>query len=206
MASIVFDFDGTIADTRDYFINFLAREAKQLPLSQELTQELHGLSLVQLASTLGFHWWNLPGLYFKGRRHMERAIKDLQPFTGMPMVIKKLHAEGHELFIVSSNSVRNIRVFLKHQNMREYFMEIYGGVEVFGKGSTLRRLIKDNNLVKEQMLCIGDEQRDIQAAKSLGLRTVAVTWGLAREADLSALQPSAIAHEPAELLRVLEDI
>lgn len=204
MSAIIFDFDGTIVDSRNYFIEFIAKQAHKFPLSKEQEELLHGLPLVAVARALGIVWWRLPNLYLKGRRQMDKTIRELKPFDDMPSVIKKLHAEGHELFIVSSNSVKNIRAFLKKHNLREYFIEIYGGVEMFGKASMLHQLLRENNLKINQAISVGDEVRDIEASKSVGVRTVAVTWGFARTANLELLKPTAVAHTPRELLNILE--
>jgi phosphoglycolate phosphatase len=206
MAAIIFDFDGTIADSRDYFINFIAKEADLYPLVKDQQDKLHGLPLIAIARALGFSWWQMPNLYFKGRREMDKAIRDLKPFKGIGDVIRKLHSEGHELFIVSSNSVRNIHIFLKHNHLQEYFVEIYGGVEMFGKAAMLHQLLRENNLKIEQAIAVGDETRDIEAAKAVGMRAVAVTWGFARESDLKAIRPNAMIDTPTELLAKLEMI
>jgi phosphoglycolate phosphatase len=206
MAAIIFDFDGTIVDSRDYFIEFIAKEANRFPLNKEEEMMLHGLPLMAVARILGFPWWRLPGLYLKGRNKMDRVIIKMKPFAGMSEVIKKLHAEGHELFIVSSNSVRNIRVFLKHHHLQEYFVEIYGGVEIFGKATMFHKLLRDNNLKIDQTISVGDETRDMEAAHSIGMRAVGVTWGFARETDLAGMKPIAIAQQPKQLLSFLEEI
>jgi HAD superfamily hydrolase (TIGR01549 family) len=206
VAAIIFDFDGTIADTIDYFIDFIAREAKIDHISEERRQSLHGLPLAAISRRLGHRWWRLPLLYYKGRRVMEPYLKDLKPFQGMPELIEKLHAEGHELFIISSNTVRNMRIFLRHHKLQESFLEIYGGIVVFGKAPALRKLLKEQNIEKGNAIYIGDELRDVQSAQSLKLRVVAVTWGFARPESLRALKPTAVADTPAELMSILENI
>jgi phosphoglycolate phosphatase len=206
MAAIIFDFDGTIADSFDYVAGFLAAEAGMPALGEEQKQGLHGLSMVAMARRLGHRWWRMPKLLFKGRRRMGGVINQLQPFDGVPAVLEKLHAEGHELFIVSSNSVRNVRAFLRHHKLQTYFLEIYGGVGLFGKAPALRRLLKEHQLELKDTVYIGDELRDIEAAQSVKLPVIAVTWGFARPSDLEAQRPSAVAATPADLLSVLENL
>jgi phosphoglycolate phosphatase len=206
MAAIIFDFDGTIADSFDYVAGFLANEAGLPPLSEEQKNQLRGRSMLAMARQLGYSWWRLPGLFIKGRRRMGQLMQHVKPFNGMLEVINKLHAEGHELFIVSSNTVKNVRRFLHSHQLHKYFLEVYGGAGLFGKAPTLRRLLKDQGLEREDGVFIGDELRDVQAAQSIGLRIIAVTWGFARPSDLEALQPTALANEPADLLRILEEL
>jgi phosphoglycolate phosphatase len=102
MAAIIFDLDGTIADSFDYIVDFLVDEAELAPFEPEIKQQLRGRSMVAIARQLGYSWWRLPGLFINGRRKMHDAMKSVKPFDGMPEVIRKLHAEGHELFVVSS--------------------------------------------------------------------------------------------------------
>ncbi len=206
MAAIIFDMDGTIADSFDYVAEFLAREAKRWPLTAEEKQQLRGLSMGAMATQLGHHWWNTPELFFKGRRRMRQAIKHLQPFAGMDEVIRKLHAEGHELFIVSTNSLTNVRHFLHHNHLHIYFLEIYAGVGLFGKAPALRRLLREQNIEAKDAFYIGDELRDVQAAQSIKLPVIAVTWGFARRSSLVAQKATALAHTPQEIIALLEEL
>ena len=206
MATIIFDFDGTIADSLDFFIEFIAKEASKSPLSSEDRRALRGLSLVAVARRLGHPWWRLPRLYYKGRSHMYPVINHFSPFVGMPKVIKKLHAEGHELFILSSNSVRNMHKFLHHRHLHRYFLEVYGGVALFGKAPALRQLLQEHNLEISDAVYVGDELRDVEAARSIGLRAVAVTWGFSQSGNLKASGPMAIADTPAELMSILSEL
>ena len=205
MAAIIFDFDGTIVDNRDYFVEFIAKEAKRWPLSDQDKLAIAGQPLLVIATRLGIDWYKLPKLYFKGRSKMDRAISSLKVFDGIPDLVKKLHSEGHVLFILSSNSLRNIRLFLKHYEMRQYFMEVYAGVAIFGKAGMLHKLLRDNNLKAAQATMVGDEVRDIVAAQAVGVKSVAVAWGLSSYADLVAMKPTAVVSSVSELLAILEE-
>ena len=208
MGAIIFDMDGTIADSFDYVSDFLVQQAHMAPLSDEQKKSLHGLSIREMASKLGYHWWDAPRLFIHGRRLMKRSIRGrrLQSFTGMTEVIHKLHNEGHELFVLSTNSLRNVHHFLDEQKIHQYFLEIYAGVGVFGKASGLRQLLKDQHLGAAETVYVCDELRDIEAAQSVGVRTVAVTWGFAKRVNLVAMKPTALADTPTELMRILEEV
>lgn len=206
MAAIIFDFDGTIADSFDFVADFLADTAGLPPLDEEQKGALRGHSMVAMARRLGYSWWRLPWLLHQGRRRMGRTIKHVQPFADMPEAIEKLHAEGHELFIVSSNTARNVSRFLHQHELHKHFLEIDGGIGMFGKAGALRLLLRKQHLNRQDALYIGDELRDVQAAQSLKLRVIAVAWGFARTGDLEALKPTALARQPADLIRIIEEL
>ena len=206
MAAIIFDMDGTIADSFDYVADFMASESGVGPLSDEQKKSLRGLSMVGMARQLGYQWWQGPMLLFRGRRRMHAAIRELRSFAGMPELIRKVHAEGHQLFVLSTNSLSNVRLFLHRQKIHKYFLEIYGGVGVFNKAPALRELLREQNLDVKQAVYVGDEQRDVAAAKQIGMRAIAVSWGFADRGNLKAMRPAALADTPEELMRILEEL
>lgn len=206
MATIIFDMDGTIADSFDYVSDFMAQQAGMSRLTPEKKQQLRGLSMINMARRLGFHWWHAPILFYKGQRRMHKVIHRLRSFEGIPELIRKLHAEGHELFVLSSNSRRNVNHFLHTQKIHRYFVEIYGGVGMFNKASALKQLFKEQNLDIRRAVYVGDELRDVQAAKSIGLKAIAVTWGFADPQELKAARPAGMANTPAELMQILEEL
>jgi len=206
MAAIIFDLDGTIADSFDYVTDFLLAAAKLPPMAHADKQELRGLSMAAIARGFGIPWWRLPRLFYSGRRHMRHWMHNVQPFPGMPEVIAKAHAEGHELFVVSSNSVKNVRKFLHERQLQSYFLEMYGGIGLLSKSPTLRSLLREHNLTLKDSVYIGDELRDIEAAQALGMRVIAVSWGFARHQDLAAARPTALVQTPAELLQLIEEL
>lgn len=206
MSTIIFDFDGTIADSFDYVVDFLASEAGIEKLDTEQRNSLRNLSMTGVVHQLNFPLWRMPRLYFKGRQVMGRAITKVKPFDDMPETIRKLQAEGHELFIVTSNNLRNVHAFLHHHHLHTYFLKVYASVSLFGKAGALRRLLKEQKLSIDNAIYIGDELRDIQAAESLKLRVIAVTWGFASLNSLKSAKPLAIVDRPADLISVIEEL
>jgi phosphoglycolate phosphatase-like HAD superfamily hydrolase len=66
----------------------------------------------------------------------------------------------------------------------------------------MNRLIRSENVIPSEILYVGDETRDIEAAKESGLRMAAVTWGYNSAVALSALNPEHLLQSPLELLKI----
>ncbi len=206
MAVIIFDFDGTIADSFEYVATFLeAHVRRSHTLTDEEKHTLRGMTMQQMAEHFGSPKWYLPVLFVIGRRKMSKAIYNVPLFEGMGAVIDKLHAEGHQLMIVSSNNRRNIRKFLKQHHLHKYFTDLYGDAGFFGKRRAIRRVLKRNQTDAAQAWYVGDEARDVVAAHAAEVRVIAAGWGFDHPEILRQHEPTALAAHPREIISILEE-
>lgn len=206
MAALIFDFDGTIADSFELVVSIfyhITNQPHHLP--PEEIERLRGMSLVQAAEELHIPPWKMPFLVILGRRRMTKQIGDIRAHKGIVEVIRKLHNEGHQLYIMSSNSNRNILKFLARNEIVYEFVNVYGGAGLLNKARLLNRVLKKNNLDKNDTWYIGDEVRDIVASQHAGVRVMAVSWGYNTKAILSEHQPTKLIDEPEEIITTLEE-
>jgi len=202
--AVIFDFDGTIADSFDYVLDFLKAEAHDTTAYTAAQKAgLRQMSMKRMALRLGVPLWRLPLLYFRGRRVMRQHMEDVLPFQGMEAVVKGLHTEGYVLFIVSSNSTKNIRHFLRRNGWSAYFKAVRGGAGLAGKTSLIRQLLLRHRLPKTATWYVGDETSDVVAAARAGIRCLAVSWGFADPAKLREVGPEAFAEHPAQIMELI---
>lgn len=200
---VIFDFDGTIADSFEYVFAFLRAEARNTAtFTPEEEATYRSKSMKDMALVLGNPAWRLPFLFFKGRRVMREHLASVTPFAGMPEIIEQLHADGHRLFIVSANSNRNIRRFLKQHDLKKYITGIRGNAGILGKVAILRGLLRRYRISSQNCWYVGDEVSDMTVAKIVGVSALAVTWGFA---DRQALIKAADIYidEPSEILNIV---
>ena len=113
-------------------------------------------------------------------------------------MLECLACAGVTLALVTSNSAANARHVLGAANatrIRDY----EGGVSLFGKAARFRRLLKRHGVRPQDALCVGDELRDLEAARQAQIPFGAVGWGFT---PLPVLQ----AHAPAEVFVRMEEI
>lgn len=205
MAAIIFDFDGTLADSFDVLVRaFYEVNKHSQQISEEIITELRGKSLPAILKKLDISWWQAPFLLVRGRRAMAKHIDRVRPFKGIPEVVKALDASHNKLFIMSTNSTVNVRQFLRTNNLQTYFTHVYGSVGLFGKAKKLRKIIKHNHLKHELCVYVGDEGRDIEAAHDVGVKSIAVAWGFSSVDLLEQLKPSAFARQPHDILEIID--
>lgn len=204
MQTVIFDFDGTIADTFVTSIRIFEKLTKRpAPFTDEQIEQLRNLTVVNLIRELHIRPWRIPWLLVRGRAMMRREMASIHIFDGMEDVFKQLQAAGTPMYIMSSNSTINIRQFLARLGLDHYFKHIQGNVSILGKTNMLRRLIERHHLDPTTTFYVGDEGRDVESAKHAGLKAVAVSWGFSSAGLLASHKPHALASTPAELARIL---
>ena len=91
----------------------------------------------------------------------------------------------------------------QHQ-CQDYFDAIVGGVSLFKKAGELKKIKKQYSIDHNDIVYVGDETRDIIAAKKVGVRSVAVSWGYNSESALKDLQPDILVKTPEQLAKELQ--
>ena len=106
------------------------------------------------------------------------------------------------LIVFSSNKSENIFSYLKKYHLEKYFSEIAEDSSYFGKHIGLNKIVKKHNFNKQEVLYLGDETRDIEAARKTGIKSGAVLWGFEGSVPLTAAKPNYLFTKPLDLLKI----
>lgn len=200
----IFDFDGTLADSLPAFIavfNKSVRDNKD-PLTAEEIQKFREMPSRKAIKMAGIRWWQVPRLLMQGIPDFHALVPTLKPFNGIPETIKQLHKRGDRLFIVTSNTRESVEVFLAKNKLADYFEDISTGAGLFNKSRYIRRLMRIHKLKRPSTLYIGDETRDVKAARLALIKIVSVTWGFNTAKILRKQRPSYLINKPEQLLDI----
>lgn len=202
---VVFDFDGTLSDSGDWFISVvddLARTFRFRTVRSDEVPMLRHKSSREVIEYLGISRWKLPFIAWYVRRLIGRNVGQIELFPGTPDLLERVAALGIRIALVTSNSQDNARRILGPAHAAR--INHYAcGSSLFGKAPKFRRVLKRMGVVPGQALAIGDETRDIDAAREVGMRAGAVLWGYASEEALLKLNPDAVFREPQDILDYL---
>ena len=198
---VIFDFDGTLADSADWFIsmaNDVARRFRFRQISDDEIAMLRGRSSREVVAYMRVPAWKMPFIARHTRRLVSENTSKIPLFPESPTLIRKLHEAGVVLALVSSNSEANVRKILGPE-LAGCISHYACGASMFGKTPKFRKVVRRAGARHGQVLSIGDETRDIEAASRAGIDSGAVTWGYARPEILEA-------HRPTFLFNTMDDI
>ncbi|MFX1283640.1 MAG: HAD family hydrolase [Promethearchaeota archaeon] len=221
--AIIFDFDGTLVDTKQYYFGMLAEylqvdlvrvfsKADELIFSKLTSQERNVkwkivMGLYQVSRALGFSYIkSLRAMFFVGR-NQSKQFSSAQPTKDTILALKRLHSTGIKLAIVSDSPRKKINIFLnKHLKGINYFPEdcILASGE-FGKHKEegFVYFLRKFNLTSTPRSCamIGDLGGDIIAGKTIGITTFAFAAGYSTPEILLENEPDAIYETLLEMER-----
>jgi len=110
-------------------------------------------------------------------------------------------SDSTNLYILSSNREENIKEFLVNNNMN-YLKKIIGNVPIFKKGKSITQLLSVENLNIKEVIYVGDEVRDIDSCREIGIKILSVGWGYNSPESLKTKKPDFFIEKPQELLKI----
>lgn len=201
----IFDFDGTIADSRTTLVkiaNELAEEFGYDPVTENDVIRLSNLSSRDIILQSPIPAYKIPFLLRRVKKELNQHIANLKPFVGIKEALSKLKQQGFNLGIVTSNMEDNVLEFLENNELEYYFDFVYSANTIFGKNKVINRLIKKHQLLIDQIVYVGDETRDIEAAKKSKIKVIAVAWGFNSADILAQHQPDFLIDKPHQLTEI----
>ncbi len=204
--AVAFDFDGTLADSFPSFVCAVAYALGRQPFTTEEVEELRQHSVQDVIKILNVKNVSLPWLLIRCNREIARHESQIVIFAGIAGVLERLSRNGYKLYIVSSHSKKDIRLFLERYQLGGYIDHVYARVGLWGKPKKLKKILNRGNFTKGELVFVGDEIRDIEAAKQAGTRCVAVAWGFNGRDSLKLRHPSKLVDKPEELITALQEL
>jgi phosphoglycolate phosphatase len=209
VSTYIFDFDGTLAETLQALFgiaNDLAEEFDFEPMDKAEFQRWRGMTAQEILQEGRIPLWKIPRVVRRVRREQHRVMPDMEMVPGMRAVLLALKARGDRLGIATSNGEENIRVFLEKNQLQDVFEFAKFNISLFGKERALRKLVQQECIDLTQGFYVGDEVRDVQAAKQVGLQSVGVSWGFNTAEALRGVRADFVLSDPTSLLYLPVDL
>ncbi|HEY9802604.1 MAG TPA: HAD-IA family hydrolase [Leptolyngbyaceae cyanobacterium] len=205
---IIFDFDGTIADTVDALVGIANRLAAKFGYAQITPEQLtllRSFSSREIIKYSGVSLIKIPFLVKKVKSELKNKIPELKPIPGIKEALIQLQQHDYKLGIITSNSRDNVTAFLGINELDNLFDFIYSGVTIFGKTTIINNVMRQKQFNPDAVIYVGDETRDIEASKKANIKVIAVTWGFNSPEILAKQNPDFLINHPTELLEVIKN-
>lgn len=202
---LIFDFDGTIADSKELAVRLFNEMAVKFGgrrIEDAEIGALSGLSVPDRLKALNVPLFKLPALLLEAKRNYKRAAVSLEPADGMKELLLTLKEEGRTMGILSSNAAGNIRHFLGLHGL-DVFDFVHSATNLFGKDKAIRSMLRAHTLPASRVIYVGDELRDAEACRRAGVKMAAVTWGFDSEELLAGAGPDYVCRTAEQLAAVL---
>jgi len=205
---IIFDFDGVIVDSYQKIFATLSRQAELFRIPPIKTHEdfsfyFNGNFFEKLVSN-GATEESIARAVAFFNDNQSNLVEETKIFDGIEFALKKL-SKKNSLAIVSSNQTPIIAKFCDKNDILPYFKEILGADIETSKTKKIKNLILRHEVGIENAFYVCDTVGDIQEAKAVNVRSIAVTWGYQTKEELSKASPDFFCERPKKLIEMFSD-
>ncbi len=200
---IVFDFDGTLVDSRSIFIslyNELAVKHSYTLMTEDNLLHLRSLSISERCKYLNVPLYRIPFMVSAVIKKYKDAVPQLGFNEGVEQMLSSLTENNIQYAVLSSNSKKNIAQFFELKGIVND--NIYCSRSIFGKHVLLNKFLKEKKLEPSEILYVGDELRDVIACQKSKVKVAWVSWGYDDELVLKNNKPDHVLHDPADILEL----
>jgi len=199
---IIFDMDGTLADTnlvcieafQRTFVHFLGRSYSAEEIHALFGPDEEGI----VRRIVPDHWQQALKMYLDEYEHAHAAYP--AAFSGLLPILERLQADGVRLGIVTGKGQGSAEISLRLLNLGSYFEPVEVGSPDGGIKAGKIQLVLDRwAAAPETVAYLGDALSDVDAARQAGITALAAGW--CTNADLAGLA----ARRPAALFRQVAD-
>ncbi len=189
---IIFDFDGTVANTFQLNVGLIKEMRPDTSKKEIELFRNNGVAVLQKELNLSLkEVLKLLGLLAKKQTQI---INKAKIFPGIKNIFDELRKRDIKIIILSSNTTENIEKWLVHQKIK--VDKIITNNNIFGKDKLLRKMGR-------QFVYVGDEVRDVEACKKAGVKMIGVTWGFNTKEALKKAGADYLVDNRTELRKLL---
>ena len=183
MYKLIFDFDGTLADTHPLIVESFLSTAQHYGLKNPNRQWLEdnmGMGLKEMMQQFIPNLVNYDeAIEFFRNYQMSKFVETVKLFDGVAVGLKILKEKGYQMSIFTNKSTRFLAPILTKYNLQlGYFDYIIGSEDVNNPKPNPEGILKIANLYQttsQNCVMIGDSYADILCGQNAGVKTIAIT-------------------------------
>ncbi len=207
----IFDFDGTLGDTRSLILQTMMDTFDQLGISRPDTEtcvSTIGLPLAQcfeVAAGLSKAESQQCAEAYRDIFQRNKATYKLQPFEGVMETLHAIHAAGKTMAIASSRQHASLTELVADLGVSELFACVVGGNDVTlakPHPEPVERILHSLNMLPSETIVVGDAPYDILMGRNAGVKTCGVSYGNSTREALQEAGADHVLDHFADLLSI----
>ena len=209
---LIFDFDGTLADTQEGIIRTFQETIRRMGLAvpdRERVKSTIGLALKDglKAGVDGMTDVQAEEACVIYRRIFpEVAIPCITAFEGAGPLLSQLKGKGYRLAVATSRSHHSLDSLVDRLGFGGFFEGLYGAEDVVNHKPApdlVLLILKEFGVSPEETLVVGDATYDLLMGQGAGCKVCGVTWGNQSREKLRSVNPDHIISDFKELLDII---
>lgn len=204
--TIIFDFDGTLADTWELVAMLAPKYWKKItsvPYSPDELERVRYMPMGDIFKKYRISLWNVWWMRKEIMKDVKLNMANLKIFPGIAEMLHDLKGSGYRLMILTSNDADNVRGFLNRYDLN-LFEAVVSERNLMGKAAGLKKMMKKYHVDPSMAYYVGDETRDVEAGRKAGMTPIAVSWGYNRVEILQKYSPALLAASTGEILKYVK--
>jgi pyrophosphatase PpaX len=210
MKAIIFDFDGTLADTLPvcfYAFQSVFKEFDDIEVTSDEIKSMFGPSETGIIkeNLKNSNWEKAIELYYQ--KYREKHAELVMVNEELNDLLQLLKKQGYKLGIVTGKAKESLIISLDHLNMSEIFDVIITGDDVSipkPHPEGLNQALALLNVTNDEALFLGDSDADIKAGKQANVRTIGVQWLPNYQTQEFSIQPDQTISHVSEFIESLK--
>ena len=211
---IIFDFDGTLCDTRSNIIIAFRATMEHLGLDmrdEETCGATIGLTLRDGFKSMypDFDDAKIDYCVETYREIFAERRKELMPdlFPSVKETLEALRKRGYRMTIATSRLTDSLMLFMRHHGIDHYFEYAVGSDSVTHHKPHPEPALKTLaalNIAPSEAIMVGDMPVDIAMAHNAGIRAIGVDYGNATREELEAAEADWIVDSITKILEIIK--
>lgn len=202
---VIFDFDGTIVDSKAVYYNSIHNHLVSFGLSKKQIDEAIDLglnlseTLKKLVPSFFYKWWIR-------RKIMKDVLREANS-------VKKCHDASHiheikiKKILVSNSLSDFVMPVLRHLKLGGYFKGVYCADKFDNKADFIKMYLKLHGIRPYECFYVGDRVADVELAKKINVHNIIIggrcSWS--SQKDLIKAKPEFVVPDLRDVKRIVEN-
>lgn len=202
LKGIIFDFDGTLADTLPMCILTFQQSLERITGTKFTESDIRkhfGISEEGIIASLA-------------PQHYEAAVNEFivtyrknhqlcpHVFEGILDILDEIQAKGYKMALITGKGKHTIDIALEEMNLEQYFEYVeHGNTHKLVKAEGMEKILDLWELKPSEVAYVGDQPTDITESQKVGVTSIAVSWAkTSNHAELENYKPDFLFSHPSQ--------